>query len=178
MPKRPPRVVRELAVPHDLRGDGPTCALAITQPHRGELWHADVLHLLGTLADGSVDLVVADLSFISLRLVLPAFAACVADGGDVVPMVKPQFEVGKERVGSGGVVRDPALRAEAVADVARSASANGMRTLGVVASPLPGPSGNVEYFLWLRRTADAAGGSSLDDATRAAITSAIEKGPQ
>ena len=138
----------------------------------------NVRHLDAEQIGGPVDLVVADLSFISLRLVLPAFAACVADGGDVVPMVKPQFEVGKERVGSGGVVRDPALRAEAVADVARSASANGMRTLGVVASPLPGPSGNVEYFLWLRRTADAAGGSSLDDATRAAITSAIEKGPQ
>jgi site-specific DNA-methyltransferase (adenine-specific) len=60
VPKRPPRVVRELAVPHDLRGDGPTCALALTEPHRGELWHADVLELLAPLADGSVDLVVAD----------------------------------------------------------------------------------------------------------------------
>ncbi len=93
-------------------------------------------------------------------------------------MVKPQFEVGKERVGSGGVVRDPALRAEAVTDVAQAALTNGMRTLGVVASPLPGPSGNVEYFLWLRRTAEATRDSTLDDATRAAITSAIEKGPQ
>ena len=56
---------------------------------------------------GPVDLVVADLSFISLNLVLPAFAACAADGADLLPMVKPQFEVGKDRVGSGGVVRDP-----------------------------------------------------------------------
>lgn len=60
MPKRPPRVVHELAVPHDLRGAGPTRALAITEPHRGELWHADVLELLGALGDGSVDLVIAD----------------------------------------------------------------------------------------------------------------------
>ncbi|WP_299571899.1 TlyA family RNA methyltransferase [uncultured Williamsia sp.] len=138
----------------------------------------NVRHLDAEQIGGPVDLVVADLSFISLRLVLPAFAACVADGGDVVPMVKPQFEVGKERVGSGGVVRDPGLRAEAVAEVAQAALTNGMRTLGVVASPLPGPSGNVEYFLWLRRTAESARDSTLDDATRAAITSAIEKGPQ
>ena len=68
---------------------------------------------------GPVDLTVADLSFISLRLVLPALAACTATDGDLVPMVKPQFEVGRERVGAGGVVRDPALRAEAVLDVAR-----------------------------------------------------------
>ncbi|MEH3154578.1 MAG: TlyA family RNA methyltransferase [Gordonia paraffinivorans] len=138
----------------------------------------NVRHLDAEQVGGPVDLVVADLSFISLRLVLPAFAACVADGGDVVPMIKPQFEVGKERVGSGGVVRDPALRAEAVTDVAQAALTHGMRTLGVVASPLPGPSGNVEYFLWLRRTAEAATDGTLDDATRAAIASAIEKGPQ
>jgi 23S rRNA (cytidine1920-2'-O)/16S rRNA (cytidine1409-2'-O)-methyltransferase len=138
----------------------------------------NVRHLDAEQIGGPVDLVVADLSFISLRLVLPAFAACVADGGDVVPMVKPQFEVGKERVGSGGVVRDPALRAQAVTDVARVALANGLRTHGVVASPLPGPSGNVEYFLWLRATAGTAGEAQLDDATRAAITSAVEKGPQ
>ena len=60
---------------------------------------------------GPVDLTVADLSFISLRLVLPALAACTAPDGDLVPMVKPQFEVGKDRVGAGGVVRDPQLRA-------------------------------------------------------------------
>ena len=67
---------------------------------------------------GPADLIVADLSFISLRLVLDALVACLGPDGDLVPMVKPQFEVGKERVGSGGVVRDPALRADAVLDVA------------------------------------------------------------
>ncbi|QXF80006.1 TlyA family RNA methyltransferase [Rhodococcus pyridinivorans] len=125
---------------------------------------------------GRVDLVVADLSFISLKLVLPAFVACVAPGGDLLPMVKPQFEVGKDRVGSGGVVRDPALRAEAVLDVAREAQRQGLRTLGAVASPLPGPSGNVEYFLWLR--AGEPGPEELDPAVIELIERAVQEGPQ
>jgi 23S rRNA (cytidine1920-2'-O)/16S rRNA (cytidine1409-2'-O)-methyltransferase len=105
---------------------------------------------------GPAQLTVADLSFISLRLVLPALAACTEPDGDLVPMVKPQFEVGRERLGSGGVVRDPALRAEAVLAVAAEAATMGLGVAGVVASPLPGPSGNVEFFLWLRRGAPAA----------------------
>ncbi|MCO1617864.1 TlyA family RNA methyltransferase [Micromonospora tulbaghiae] len=105
---------------------------------------------------GPVDLTVADLSFISLRLVLPALAACTGPGGDLALMVKPQFEVGKERVGPGGVVRDPALRAEAVLDVAAAAAGLGLGLAGVAASPLPGPSGNVEFFVWLRGDAPAA----------------------
>ena len=125
---------------------------------------------------GRVDLVVADLSFISLTLVLPAFVACVAAGGDLLPMVKPQFEVGKDRVGSGGVVRDPALRTEAVLDVAREAQRLGLRTLGAVASPLPGPSGNVEYFLWLR--AGEPGPEDLDPAVVELIERAVQEGPQ
>ena len=100
---------------------------------------------------GPVDLTVADLSFISLRLVLPALLACTAADGDLVPMVKPQFEVGRDRVGTGGVVRDPAHRAEAVLEVAAAAADLGLGTAGVVASPLVGRSGNVEFFLWLRR---------------------------
>ena len=102
---------------------------------------------------GPADLIVADLSFISLRLVLDALIACLDEGGDLVPMVKPQFEVGKERVGAGGVVRDPALRADAVLDVAALAAERGLGVAGVVTSPLPGPAGNVEFFLWLRRDA-------------------------
>lgn len=95
-------------------------------------------------------LVVGDLSFISLAVVLPALAGCAADDADLVLMVKPQFEVGKDRVGAGGVVRDPALRSEATHRIAAEAYRIGLGTAGVVASPLPGPSGNVEYFLWLR----------------------------
>jgi 23S rRNA (cytidine1920-2'-O)/16S rRNA (cytidine1409-2'-O)-methyltransferase len=102
---------------------------------------------------GPVDLTVADLSFISLRLVLPALAACTRPDGDLVPMVKPQFEVGRGNVGTGGVVREPELRARAVLDVAAAAAALGLGVAGVATSPLPGPSGNIEFFLWLRRGA-------------------------
>jgi 23S rRNA (cytidine1920-2'-O)/16S rRNA (cytidine1409-2'-O)-methyltransferase len=97
---------------------------------------------------GPAELIVADLSFISLGLVLPALVACMAPGADVVPLVKPQFEVGKRKVGSGGVVRDPGMRAGAVRRVVEQAAALGLATRGIVASPLPGPSGNVEFFTW------------------------------
>ena len=116
------------------------------------------------------DLVVADLSFISLRLVLPVLAGLVAADADLLLMVKPQFEVGREALGSGGVVRDPIQRAGAVLEVARTAWECGLGTCGVVASPLPGPSGNVEYFLHLR--ADAG----PPDA--AAVDAAVASGPQ
>ncbi|AMY25432.1 TlyA family RNA methyltransferase [Rhodococcoides fascians] len=126
---------------------------------------------------GPVDVIVADLSFISLKLVLPAFVACSTSGTDMVLMVKPQFEVGKDRVGSGGVVRDPALRAEAVEDVANAAIALNLRVEAVAASPLPGPSGNVEYFLWLK--AGAGDGSPRTDVdVTELVRHAIEEGPQ
>jgi 23S rRNA (cytidine1920-2'-O)/16S rRNA (cytidine1409-2'-O)-methyltransferase len=124
---------------------------------------------------GPVDLVVADLSFISLSTVLPALTACASADADIVPMVKPQFEVGKDRVGPGGVVSDPALRAESVLAVARRAAELDWLTVDVTASPLPGPSGNVEYFLHLR---SRAGQPLLGDALTAAVASAIAEGPQ
>jgi 23S rRNA (cytidine1920-2'-O)/16S rRNA (cytidine1409-2'-O)-methyltransferase len=102
------------------------------------------------LIDGPVDLVVGDLSFISLELVLEPLIRVMAPGGDLALMVKPQFEVGKDRVGKGGVVRDLALREEAVATVADAAARRGWGARAVATSPLPGPSGNVEFFLWLR----------------------------
>lgn len=119
---------------------------------------------------GPVDLVVADLSFISLTVVLDALTGCLVPEGDLVVMVKPQFEAGKGAVGDGGVVRDPAVRASAVAKVAGAAQQLGLGMAGVVASPLPGPAGNVEYFLWLRSGADPPD----DDA----IAAAISAGPQ
>ena len=115
------------------------------------------------------DLVVGDLSFISLRLVLPALVAVAAPDADLVLMVKPQFEVGRGRLGSGGVVRDPESRADAVRGVAAAAAEAGLGVRGIVASPLPGPSGNVEYFLWLRR-----GAGQLDEQ---ALARAIAEGP-
>jgi 23S rRNA (cytidine1920-2'-O)/16S rRNA (cytidine1409-2'-O)-methyltransferase len=116
------------------------------------------------------ELVVGDLSFISLTLVLPALAECAAPDADLVLMVKPQFEVGKGKIGAGGVVRDPADRADAVRHVAAAAGTLGLGVRGITASPLPGPSGNVEYFLWLRK-----GCPPLDDDD---LRRAIEEGPR
>lgn len=128
--------------------------------------------------DGRVDLIVADLSFISLTTVLPALTGCALPGADIVPMVKPQFEVGRGQVGAGGVVRDPELRATAVLSVARYAEGLDWHTVGVTASPLPGPSGNVEYFLHLRATPDRSGGQLTGDALRQAVQDAVVRGPQ
>jgi len=129
---------------------------------------------------GVVDLVVADLSFISLSTVLPALTACADPHADIVPMVKPQFEVGRNQVGPGGVVTDPQLRAGAVLAVAHRAADLGWHTVGATASPLPGPSGNVEFFLRLRaqagvgQTGPALTGEALD----AEVRRAVAEGPQ
>ena len=130
----------------------------------------NIRHLTGEMVGEPIDLVVADLSFISLTLVLPALAAVCKSDADYVVMVKPQFEVGREKLGAGGVVRDPQLRKAAVVDVADSAYDVGLGTLGVTASSLPGPAGNVEYFLWLRRGAPQIDLEAIDEA--------IAKGPQ
>jgi len=130
----------------------------------------NVRHLTPEQVGEPVDLVVADLSFISLTLVLPALVGVSKSSCDFLVMVKPQFEVGREKLGAGGVVRDSALRKSAVIDVADCAYDMGIGCMGVVASPLPGPSGNVEYFLWLQRGAQELSLSDLD--------LAISKGPQ
>ncbi|MCF8530159.1 MAG: TlyA family RNA methyltransferase [Candidatus Nanopelagicales bacterium] len=94
--------------------------------------------------------VVADLSFISLTRVIPALTALVVPSGSMVLMVKPQFEAGKDLASaSHGVIRDPVVRADAIKAVAESAKQSGWLIAGIAASPLPGPKGNVEYFLWL-----------------------------
>lgn len=139
------------------------------------LERTNVRELTPDAIGGVVDLVVADLSFISLTTVLPALTACASADADIVPMVKPQFEVGKDRVGAGGVVSDPALRADAVLGVARRAAELRWHTVDVTASPLPGPSGNVEFFLRLRATTDHP--LEGDDLERA-IARAIDEGPQ
>ena len=129
----------------------------------------NIRHLTGDQVGEEIDVVVADLSFISLSLVLPALAAVSRPNADFVLMVKPQFEVGREKLGAGGVVRDPELRKAAVLEVAESAFDVGLGTMGITASPLPGPAGNVEYFLWLRRGAPEI---NIEDLQRA-----IEQGP-
>jgi 23S rRNA (cytidine1920-2'-O)/16S rRNA (cytidine1409-2'-O)-methyltransferase len=108
-----------------------------------------------------VDLVVGDLSFISLALVLDPLLSVTRQDGELALMVKPQFEVGKERVGKGGVVRDVALRAEAVTAIADLAAARGWGAVAVTVSPLPGPSGNVEFFLLLRHGAPEIGADDI-----------------
>src|SRR3954451_19813922 len=118
----------------------------------------NIRELTPELVGEPVDVVVGDLSFISLLLVLEPLISVTAEDGDLALMVKPQFEVGKDRVGKGGVVRDEALRAEAVSSVAAAAASRGWGANAVTTSPLPGPSGNVEYFLWLRR-----GAARVDD---------------
>jgi 23S rRNA (cytidine1920-2'-O)/16S rRNA (cytidine1409-2'-O)-methyltransferase len=135
----------------------------------------NVRELTAEAIGGPVDLVVADLSFISLSTVLPALTSCASPDADIVPMVKPQFEVGRQRVGAGGVVSDPDLRADAVLRVARRAAELRWHPVAVAASPLPGPSGNVEYFLHLRAGADRK--LPTPDLERA-VRTAVAEGPQ
>lgn len=100
---------------------------------------------------GTAALTVADLSFISLTLVVQPLAACTDPGGDLVLMVKPQFEIGKDRLGRTGVVSSERERRLAVEKVARAALDAGLDLRGLAVSPLPGQDGNVEYFLWIKR---------------------------
>jgi 23S rRNA (cytidine1920-2'-O)/16S rRNA (cytidine1409-2'-O)-methyltransferase len=114
------------------------------------------------------DLVVIDVSFISLDKILPAVLAVSAPAFDVLAMVKPQFEAGRGNVGKGGVVRDPDQRRAALLGVARSARALGMSVLGFASSGLPGPKGNQESFVWLAEGGRAGdvGEEGLDAAAR------------
>lgn len=100
----------------------------------------------------SPDVLVADLSFISLTLVLDPLARCVADAADALVLIKPQFEVGRERLGSGGIVNDARARRQAIIDVLTAAGAAGWRTRALLPSSLPGTHGNLEFVAWLRRS--------------------------
>jgi 23S rRNA (cytidine1920-2'-O)/16S rRNA (cytidine1409-2'-O)-methyltransferase len=145
-----------------------------TDPRVVVMERTNVRDLSPEAIGGPADLVVADLSFISLATVLPALVGCASPDADIVPMVKPQFEVGKGQVGPGGVVQDPQMRIDSVLAVSRRADELGWRTVDVTASPLPGPSGNVEYFLWLRARTDRA---LAGDEVVAAVQRAVSEGP-
>ena len=110
-------------------------------------------------------LIVADVSFISLAKVLPAVLACAAAAYDCLALVKPQFEVGREQLGKGGVVREAAWRRQALVGVASVAAALGSSVLGFAASGLPGPKGNLETFVWLGQ---AGRDGAIDDLELAA----------
>lgn len=114
------------------------------------LERTNVRYLDPTALPATPDLAMVDVSFISLRLVLPPIAAAVAPGGTIVALVKPQFEVGKGQVGKGGVVRDPALHRAAVDGVREAAQQLGLHVRGECESPLLGPKGNREFFLAFR----------------------------
>ncbi|MBZ5740732.1 TlyA family RNA methyltransferase [Nocardioides mangrovi] len=133
----------------------------------------NVRDLTPELIAGPVDVVVGDLSFISLELVLDALIGVAAPDADLALMVKPQFEIGKERLGKGGVVRDPEQRAETVLAIAAAAARRGWGARMVATSPLPGPSGNVEFFLWLRRGAPTLSDADIHRAVVGATTSGV-----
>lgn len=128
-----------------------------------DLTREDLLH--------AVDIIVGDLSFISLTLLVPVVARVIAPGAPAVLLVKPQFEVGRDRLGSGGVVRDPALHVDAVRAVIRAAQDASLVPRAVVPSPVPGPSGNREYFCWLERPRP---GFEPEAASEATIAAAVE----
>ncbi len=115
------------------------------------------------------DLVVGDLSFISLRLLVAPLAAASSPTADFLLMVKPQFEVGREKIGAHWVVRNPEYHVEAVCDVALSARAAGLALQAIAPSPLPGPAGNVEYFLYMKKNATDQLGENLEESVRAAV---------
>jgi 23S rRNA (cytidine1920-2'-O)/16S rRNA (cytidine1409-2'-O)-methyltransferase len=101
-------------------------------------------------------LAVMDLSFISIRLVLPAVRELIAENGDIICLIKPQFEAGREEVGKKGVVRDPAVHLEVINGILSFAPANGLTPMGLDYSPIKGPEGNIEYLCWLRKGAAEA----------------------
>jgi len=129
-----------------------------------------------------VEIVVIDVSFISLRLVLPAVQRLLTPHAWIVALIKPQFEAGIEQVGKGGVVRDPAVHAAVLAEVLKFAAASGLPTHGLTRSPITGPAGNVEYLLLLRTAPDPpdatpdAAPDATPDAAPGATTDAVPPG--
>ena len=132
----------------------------------------NVRHLGADDIGGPVDIVTADLSFISLRTVMARLAGCTAPGGDLVLLVKPQFEAGRREASRGrGVVRDPEVWRRVLAEVAASASEHGLVPAGVAQSPLRGAAGNVEFFLHCRRNETAG---AADFVLHSAIDAAVQ----
>jgi 23S rRNA (cytidine1920-2'-O)/16S rRNA (cytidine1409-2'-O)-methyltransferase len=122
------------------------------------------------------DLIVADLSFISLTTVVPVLVGLAGTGADLVLLVKPQFEVGHVEVSRGrGVIRDQGLRRQAVEGVASALVTAGATIMGAMASPVLGPAGNAEYLLWARTGPAPAGSSSVD--VDAALAGAVAASP-
>ena len=124
-----------------------------------------------------VDLAVADVSFISLRLALPAISRLTRPGGPIVTLVKPQFEAGKDQVPRGGVVRDPAVHRRVLLDLWAWALLHGLTPRGLTPSPIRGPAGNVEFLLWLTNEPPAPSDTPDLPAADAAVAAALAHVP-
>ncbi len=140
------------------------------------LEHRNARNLDPSWLPGPVDLVTIDVSFISLRLILPCVPGVLRPGADIVALVKPQFEAGRHEVGKGGIVRDPAVHAAVLDRVAAAAASLGLGVGGHTPSPITGATGNQEYLLHLRGPSDrrpdapGAGGAAIPEATASGAT--------
>jgi 23S rRNA (cytidine1920-2'-O)/16S rRNA (cytidine1409-2'-O)-methyltransferase len=114
-----------------------------------------------------IDIVVIDVSFISLSLMFPVVARVLKPGGVCVPLIKPQFEAGRDEIGKGGVVRDSAIHRLVLERTTALAAANGLGVQGLVASPLQGPAGNIEFLAWLALSAPPGDVPAMIDAALA-----------
>ena len=137
-----------------------------TDPRVTVIERCNARSLRGEALPYAPDLIVIDVSFISLAKVLPAVLACAAERFDCLALIKPQFEVGRSLVGKGGVVRDAGHRRHALVDVAEAARGLGCSVLGFASSGLPGPKGNLETFVWLAEGDRGGGLVELEPAAR------------
>lgn len=135
----------------------------------------NVRYLTPEILGEKVDLATLDLSFISLSKVWPAIFNCLQSHGQVIALVKPQFEAGPERVGKKGVVRDPRIHCEVLLTVCATAQAQGFSILGLTHSPLLGPKGNREFFLWLGLNCPGLTLAEVKDLVPAVVTRAHEE---
>lgn len=151
-----------------------------TDPRVHVMERQNVRYLEAAQLPFTPQVVMADLSFISLTTVVPTLSGLIDPAGEMLLMVKPQFESGREAVrASHGVVRDPKVRKTAIMRVAQAGIEAGWDVVGVAASPLPGPKGNVEYFLWLANKHEVQAMQQVTDTTELAnlIDTAIKEGP-
>ncbi|MBI5025693.1 MAG: TlyA family RNA methyltransferase [Nitrospirae bacterium] len=111
----------------------------------------NIRYLKKELIKDVIDIATIDVSFISILKVIPKVLEFLTPYGEIIALIKPQFEAGRESVGKGGVVRDEAKRLEVVEKIKIKAQEMGLKVIGVVQSPLPGPKGNIEYFIYLKK---------------------------
>jgi 23S rRNA (cytidine1920-2'-O)/16S rRNA (cytidine1409-2'-O)-methyltransferase len=134
------------------------------------LERTNIRHLTQLPQEVLADLAVIDASFISLALVLPPTLALLTPQAEVIALIKPQFEAGQEDVGKGGVVRDSRVHQRVLQETLGLAPTLGLTVAGLIASPLLGPAGNVEFLVWLRRSHDLA--PKIDQLISAALEQA------